>query len=127
MAISRQVLLLFCIGTLLFNSVFTNAKQTKHENGCENGSNLEKGNQCQDKEDESEFDDDFDDTYKIVNNIRVSLSLSGDKVPHEDFVTSESSEEDGNNHSDDIDGSGVQDDPNDLDMDRNDRVIVVGH
>lgn len=126
MALYRGAVL-FCLWTLLFSSFFM--KDTKgtdsdfQKKGCGKGSHSDKGNLCQDKDDDGDhFDDDIDDTYKIVNNIKISLSSSGDKVHHV-----EDSSEEGGSYSSSEENHSSDDGPDDLDMDHNDYVSVMGH
>ncbi|KAF3443367.1 hypothetical protein FNV43_RR13049 [Rhamnella rubrinervis] len=89
MAISRG-LVLFCLGTLWVScllikvteaehSEYVDIHSVKHEGGSEGCKSTDpnKGNQCDDDEEGIEVDDDFDDTYKVVNKVKVSLSGLG--------------------------------------------------
>lgn len=88
MAVSRRLALL-CLGTILLCFLFTRVSAAGSEYGGDihtvrhssdtadcNGEHPDKGDQCREENDVVE-DDDFDDTYKIVNNIAVTLSATG--------------------------------------------------
>lgn len=85
MAVSRRLALL-SVGTILLCFLFIRAAvadsdygddihTVRHSEECK-GERPDKGDQCR-EEHGVVVDDDFDDTYKIVNNIKVSLSSSG--------------------------------------------------
>ncbi|KAA0054503.1 hypothetical protein E5676_scaffold552G00150 [Cucumis melo var. makuwa] len=89
MAISRRLALILSLGTILFSFLFTRVSAAGSDYGndihtvrhpsdtadCKR-EHLDKGDQCREDNDLFE-DDDFDDTYKIVNNIAITLSASG--------------------------------------------------
>lgn len=111
MAISRRLALL-SLGTILLCFLFTRSTAADSDYSddihtvrhspsadadCKGERRPNKGDQCREEKDVVE-DDDFDDTYKIVNNIAIKLSASGSMVNDEeesdDIPSSE--EEDGN-------------------------------
>lgn len=123
MAIISRGMVLLCLGTLVFSSLFTKVTKGSKESsihvvrrGCEKDSDSVKGNHCLNKEEEEEDDD---DTYKIVNNNRVSISPSGDQIHPEDSSEDGSSSSEANHSNDDG--------PEKMDIDHDDHVIVMGH
>lgn len=123
MAISRGQLVLFCLGTLWVSLLLikvaeadssdyagTNIHTVNHEGGGGQGcksTDPNKGNQCEENEDVLDVDEDFDDTYKVVNKMKVSLSGLGVAAnvnlgPDEDLDSDE-------------------------DLEHNERVVVLGH
>lgn len=83
MAVSRR-LALFSLGTILLCFLITRAAVADSDHGdnvhvvrysSAATDESEKAHQCRQENDD--VDDDFDDTYKIVNNIAITLSASG--------------------------------------------------
>lgn len=120
MAVSRG-LVLFCLGTLWVSlllikvteaehSEYVDIHSVKHEGGGEGCKSTDpnKGNQCNDDDGGIEVDDDFDDTYKVVNKVKVSLSglgvSAGTMTSGDDFEDSDAE-----------------------DLEHNERVVVLGH
>ena len=91
MAVSRRLALL-SLGTILLCLLFARAAiaesdygddihAVRHSSASDNCNREQpyKGDQCREENDGVE-DEDFDDTYKIVNNVAIRLSASGSKL-----------------------------------------------
>lgn len=77
--------------------------------GCKGGSGgPNRGNQCEEDEGVLDVDDDVDDTYKVVNKVKVSLSGMGKLTAPESLMEEIIDDEEG-------------------DLEHNDRVIILGH
>ncbi|GMN27934.1 hypothetical protein TIFTF001_001859 [Ficus carica] len=101
MAVSRGKVLLCCLGTLfVILMLFISASAEEDDeysvdvpeihvvshtidHGCKGGVDTEKGDQCQDNDDDDDDDlnEDVDDTYKIENQVKVSLTSAGKVTP----------------------------------------------
>ncbi|XP_048328350.2 uncharacterized protein LOC125421997 [Ziziphus jujuba] len=124
MSISRGGLVLVCFGTLFVSLLLIKVAEAEHSEyvdlhtvhregseGCKGGSGgPNKGNQCEEDEDVMDVDEDFDDTYKVVNKVKVSLSGIGKMAAEASMI--------GDDHGDDDEDS---------DLEHNDRVIILGH
>ena len=101
MAVSRGKVMFCCLGTLfVILMLFISASAEEDDEylvdvpeihvvshtidpGCKGGVDPEKGDQCQDNDDDDDDDlnEDVDDTYKIENQVKVSLTSSGKVTP----------------------------------------------
>ncbi|KAJ7960313.1 hypothetical protein O6P43_020775 [Quillaja saponaria] len=104
MAKSRSGLVVFGVGTLLICLLLVKdvTEAGDSHQGCHgNGAHPDKGDEC--RQDDGDADDDFDDTYKVVNKLSVTLSGSAGLAVNND------------------------DSPDDDDDDPDENLVVLGH